>query len=140
MCPQDIPDATVWTKRNIFITSYVWNGAIIAYNENGNPPGRALKLSKFKGSNILQWENNEKGPGGGNWNDFSSYPLEAPGNGGAGSTVADITFSQRHGKDAQIGRLDGGAARITYTEMVGMALNTSSKNDLWCNPNSPNGH
>jgi len=72
-------------------------------------------------------------------NDFSSYPLEAQGNGGPGSGIADITFSQRHGKDAQVGRLDGGAARIPYIEMVSMALG-NTKNDLWYNPLTANGH
>jgi hypothetical protein len=87
----------------------------------------------------LQWENNEDTSRGGNWNDFSSYPLEAQGGGGAGSTVNDITFSQRHGKAAQVGRMDGSAARIPFTEMVGLALNRTSKNDLWYNPLKANG-
>jgi prepilin-type N-terminal cleavage/methylation domain-containing protein len=134
LCPQDVPNGSVY-QRLIFITSFIWNGGIAGYSG-----GRTLKLSKFKGSNILQWENNEKGPGGGNWNDFSSYPLEAPGNGGAGNSVADITFSQRHGKAAQVGRLDGSAGRIPYAEMVGLALNTTTLNDLWINPNSANGN
>jgi prepilin-type N-terminal cleavage/methylation domain-containing protein len=140
LCPQDVADASVWTKRQIFITSYIWDGGIIAYGENmpNNGQHPTYKLSKFRASNILQWENNEKNPADGQWNDFSSYPLEA--NGGAGNTVNDITFSQRHGKDAQVGRMDGSAARITYSEMVAMALNSTTKNDLWYSPLSANGH
>lgn len=136
LCPQDIPDATVYAVRNIFITSYAWNGGIAAYSG-----GNTLKLSKFKGSNILQWENNEKNTTSGSWNDFSNYPLQDA-NGGAGSGVVpqDITFSQRHGKAAQVGRLDGGASRITYAAMVSDAFNTTARNDIWINPNSPNGH
>lgn len=141
LCPQDLPDATVYTVRNIFISSYVWNGGIAAYSG-----GSTLKLSKFKGSNILQWENNEKNATSGSWNDFSNYPLQdsnqgAPPQGSSTQTLtADITFSQRHGKAAQVGRLDGSASRITYAEMVGLAFDFSARNDIWINPNSANGH
>jgi len=136
LCPQDLPDATVYTIRNIFITSYAWNGGIAAYSG-----GRTLKLSKFKGSNILQWENNEKNTTSGSWNDFSNYPLQdASGGAGRGNLPQDITFSQRHGKAAQVGRLDGSAARITYAEMAALAFDSSTRNDIWINPNSQDGH
>jgi prepilin-type N-terminal cleavage/methylation domain-containing protein len=140
LCPQDVPDASVYTKRNIFITSYAWNGAIIGYGGNGGPT-KTFKLSKFIGSNILQWENNEKNTTGGSWNDFSNFPLQdANGGAGFGNVPQDITFSQRHGKAAQVGRLDGGAARIPYVEMTAMAFATTTKNDIWYNPLSANGH
>jgi prepilin-type N-terminal cleavage/methylation domain-containing protein len=130
LCPQDAPNADYYQRAQL-ISSYVWNGAIAGFSG-----GNSLKLTKFKASNILQWENDEKNlsPGGdGAWNDFSNYPVE---NGGK------ITFSRRHGKAAQVGRMDGSAARITYAEMVGMALapGGSAKNDLWYNPNSADGH
>jgi prepilin-type N-terminal cleavage/methylation domain-containing protein len=130
LCPQDVPNADYY-QRTELISSYVWDGAIAGFSG-----GNSLKLTKFKASNILQWENDEKNltPGSdGAWNDFSNFPLE---NGGK------ITFSRRHGKAAQVGRMDGSAARITYAEMVGMALapGGSAKNDLWYNPNSADGH
>ena len=135
LCPQDIPNGTVY-QRAIFITSFSWNGGITAYSG-----GRTLKLNKFKGSNILQWENNEKNTTSGSWNDFSNYPLQdASGGAGSGVIPADITFSQRHGKAAQVGRLDGGASRVTYAEMTAMAFDTGTRNDIWINPNSGNGH
>ena len=141
LCPQDVPDASVWAKRRIFITSYIWDGAIIAFGRNNQTNGQSLtyKLSKFKASNILQWENNEKNPAGGQWNDFSNYPLEAAA-GAAGNNVNDLTFSQRHGRAAQVGRMDGSAARIPYAEMAGMALDFNARNDLWYSPLSGNGH
>jgi prepilin-type N-terminal cleavage/methylation domain-containing protein len=136
LCPQDAPDATVYTIRNIFITSYAWNGGIAGYS--GGP---TLKLSKFKGSNILQWENNEKNVTSGSWNDFSNYPLQDANGGTArGYVPQDITFSQRHGKAAQVGRLDGSAGRATYADMAAAAFDTSTRNDIWINPNSPDGH
>ena len=137
LCPQDIPDANYY-NRGILISSYVWNGAIVAYGKNtplSNGEYPTYKLSKFRASSILQWENNEKNVppqyGTGAWNDFSNFPIES----------GIITFSQRHGKAAQVGRLDGSAARITYAEMVSMANSPQSAgpNDLWFSPLN-NGH
>jgi prepilin-type N-terminal cleavage/methylation domain-containing protein len=135
VCPEDANPTSQTYQRGILICSYVWDGAIVAFG--GSPT--AFKLTRFKASNILQWENDEKNTTSGSWNDLSNYPTQGAA-GGAGSTVAEITFSRRHGKAAQVGRLDGSAARIPYVEMVGMALNNTAKNDLWYNPNSPNGH
>ena len=134
LCPQDIPDAAYY-NRGILISSYVWDGAIVAYGKNtALPSGQypTYKLTKFKASNILQWENDEKNTAGGNWNDFSNFPIEG----------GNTTFSKRHGKTAQVGRMDGGAARITSVEMTGMANAAAgtAKNDLWYSPFSTDGH
>jgi prepilin-type N-terminal cleavage/methylation domain-containing protein len=131
LCPQDIPDAAYY-QRTELISSYVWDGAIAGFSGNNS-----FKLTRFKASNILQWENDEKNPNpAGSWNDFSNFPLEG------GTTIAYTTFSKRHGKAAQVGRMDGSAARITYNEMVWQALAPagSAKNDLWYNPASNDGH
>src|SRR5438105_836436 len=98
LCPQDVPNADYYNRGEL-ISSYVWDGAIAGFSG-----GKTFKLTRFKGSNILQWENDEKNTANGNWNDFSNYPLEG------GNTIANITFSRRHGKAAQVGRMDGGAA------------------------------
>lgn len=141
LCPDDIPNAQLY-QRQILISSYVWDGAIIAFGNINTPKvpstGEYLtyKNSKFRASCILQWENNEKNTSYGNWNDFSNYPLE----GNLSPPILNITFSQRHGKSAQVGRMDGSAARIPYAEMVTQALDNSSKNDLWYSPITPNGH
>jgi len=130
LCPEDLPNINTY-NRKILICSYVWNGAIAGYGATKI----SYKLSRFKASNILQWENDEKNTTSGAWNDFGNYPTQSS-SGGPGSALSDITFSRRHGKAAQVGRLDGSAARIPYTEMVGMALSASA-NDLWYNPNNP---
>lgn len=125
LCPQDQPDAAYY-NRGVLISSYVWDGAIVAFGKNtamSNGQYPTYKLTKFRATCILQWENDEKNTASGNWNDFSNFPIE----GGA------ITFSRRHGAAAQVGRLDGSAARITYAEMAGMA-NSSGANDLWYSP------
>jgi len=78
----------------------------------------------------LEWENDEKNTATGEWNDFSNFPVES----------GVLSISQRHGKACQIGRMDGGAARIPWSDIWSMANNTTTPNDLWCNPNSANGH
>jgi prepilin-type N-terminal cleavage/methylation domain-containing protein len=137
ICPQDVPNIDTYA-RAVLISSYVWNGAIVGYPDThaGDPLVKAFKLTRFKASNILQWENDEKNTASGNWNDFSNYPLE----GTLTPPEKNITFSRRHGKAAQVGRMDGSAARISYAEMVSQALDTTARNDLWFNPNSANGH
>jgi len=133
LCPQDFVNAN-YLKREELISSYVWNGAVVGY-QNGAPP---YKMNKFRPTNILQWENDETlNVSGGNWGDFANAPMEAIAN---GSSVTRPSFSQRHGKAAQIGRMDGSAGRESYADMAAWAKSTATKNDLWCNPNSVNGH
>jgi prepilin-type N-terminal cleavage/methylation domain-containing protein len=132
ICPQDVNSANAY-KRKELISSYVWDGAIVGYSNApaDSPLVAAYKLTRFKASNILQWENDENNTASGAWNDFSNYPLE-------GNPPAP-TFSTRHGREAQVGRMDGSAARIAYSDMLAMA-NGNTKNDLWYNPASQNGH
>ena len=131
MCPQDIPDANTYMRYEL-ISSYVWDGAIVGFPNGPTTLIPTYKLTRFKASNILQWENDEKNTATGAWNDFSNFPIES----------GNLTCSQRHGRDAQVGRMDGSAARITKREMDGYALAPagSAKNDLWYSPASTDGH
>jgi prepilin-type N-terminal cleavage/methylation domain-containing protein len=121
LCPQDVVNAE-YLMRNELITSYVWNGAVSGYAN-----AHSFKITRFKPSNILQWENDESNPG--NFGDFANKPFDYT-----------VCFSQRHGKAAQIGRIDGSAGREVYATMAAWALNTTTPNDLWCNPASADGH
>ena len=118
LCPQDVVNAA-YLQRAQLISSYVWNGAVVGYGSHA-----PYKITSFKPTNILQWENDEKNTAGGAWNDFSNFPLEA----------GNPTFSHRHGKAAQVGRIDGSAGRIPYLQMLSWANATTVANDLWCNP------
>jgi prepilin-type N-terminal cleavage/methylation domain-containing protein len=131
ICPQDVNSANAYRRKEL-LSSYVWDGAIVGYTNTpaGSPLVASYKLTRFKASNILQWENDDNNTAPGAWNDFSNFPLE-------GNPPAP-TFSIRHGKDAQVGRMDGSAARIGYGDMVAMAKG-NTKNDLWYNPASQNG-
>ena len=134
-CPEDAINIDTY-KRSILISSYVFNGAIVGYPDstatmNGTKFIKAFKISKFKPTNILEWENDEKNTATGNWNDFSNYPIES----------GQPSFDQvRHGKSCQVGRMDGSAARVLKADMIGWANNNTTPNDLWYNPNTANGH
>ena len=139
ICPEDPVNAAYYQRLQL-ISSYVFDGAIVGFPNT--PAGSAYvppyKISKFKPTNILEWENDEKNASAtytGAWNDFSNFPLENNPSG-----VKAPTFSSRHGKSAQVGRMDGSAARILMVDMLQMANNTTAPNDLWYSPASANGH
>ncbi|HMP84260.1 MAG TPA: prepilin-type N-terminal cleavage/methylation domain-containing protein [Verrucomicrobiota bacterium] len=132
LCPQDTVDSN-YLLRNQLISSYVWNGAAVGYQDRKS----SYKRSQFKPTSILQWENDEKNiyVNSTTWNDFSNYPLEWD-----KSHQVVPSFSQRHGKAAQIGRIDGSAGREISVKMVAWAYETGTPNDLWCSPVSTDGH
>ena len=61
ICPEDLVNANYYLRYEL-ISSYVWNGAIVGYPTvtATSPFVPAFKISKFKPTNILQWENDEK--------------------------------------------------------------------------------
>src|SRR6185437_981700 len=70
ICSQDNPTVDPnYYKRGILISTYVWDGTIVAWCAHA-----LYKLTKFKRSNVLQRENGEKNTS--SWNDFANYPLE----------------------------------------------------------------
>jgi hypothetical protein len=141
-CPEDMVVNAAYLARGQLISSYVWDGAIVAFGENNFDVTKPFKISLLKPTNILQWENDEtlatNPKTGGVWNDFSNFPLE----GGTSGYTGTPTFSQRHGKFSQVGRIDGSAGRELYQNMLKWAYSThgSGPNDLWYNPNNPDGH
>ena len=132
LCPEDAVNAA-YLLRYELISSYVWNGAVVAFKNDQAP----YKITKLKPTNILQWENDEKNTAPGAWGDFANAPAEAI---ASGSSVKKPNFSQRHGKAAQIGRMDGSAGRELYATMAAWAMDTATPNDLWYVPTTANGH
>lgn len=138
LCPADKPN-TDFYSRNIYLTSYVWNGAISGGDRSGYAAsGATYKIShlKMKPDCIVQWETDEKTPFF--FNDVSSWPDEG--------------ISMRHGKGATVGLISGGTERITYKKwydntMAG-PIGTPHGSDipanmlpnrLWYSPVSANG-
>jgi prepilin-type N-terminal cleavage/methylation domain-containing protein len=119
-CPDDRPDARFY-KRVVYISSYVWNGAVCGYNnETADKP---YKLGQFKPNAILQWEGNEAGEVP--FNDCSDYPSE-------GAT-------QRHRTTVTVGMFDGSSKKLMLLNFNALAVQGLEPNELWCNPASWNG-
>jgi prepilin-type N-terminal cleavage/methylation domain-containing protein len=144
-CPADARMDGKFFQRMIYLTSYVWNGAVVGYPAYPppNPFPRTFKVSQFKPEAILQWEADEDGTVN-FWNDFSNFP--------------DQGLSDRHGKGAVVGLFGGSAQRMPRAEFLVMAggVDTGaggsrwtfarpqpnalpSPNLLWCSPRN-NGH
>jgi prepilin-type N-terminal cleavage/methylation domain-containing protein len=133
LCPADKPNS-LYFQRNIYITSYVWNGAIGGYGHIAGKDGingdGSSKITSFKPMSIIQWETDELTPFF--FNDSSSYPDEG--------------ISGRHGKGATVGLVSGSTEKITvsqwYTDKyagtkhaygANMPANVLP-NQVWCNP------
>lgn len=138
-CPADVVNP-LYYLRDIYITSYVWNGAVIGYGSPTDPVRAGInpktyKLSKFKPLSILMWETDETVPF--DFNDGSSFPDEG--------------ISARHGKTATVGLISGSTQTLRYTDWYGTQYagaagargsnipNTLLPNQCWCNPGTPNG-
>jgi len=131
-CPADKVN-TQFYSRGILFTSYVWNGAINAYN--GNFAGKPFKITQFKPLSVLMWETDERTPFF--FNDSSSFPDEG--------------ISERHGKGATIALFSGSTERISVREWYGneFAGQKGSRGGgipanmlpsrAWCNPATANG-
>jgi prepilin-type N-terminal cleavage/methylation domain-containing protein len=154
VCPKDAAERTVgqgkvdFTKRAVKITSYVWNGALVAYQDQ--PPSVTMskfKLGHLRATGILLWE----GPESEDqylFNDVSNSPHEG--------------ISQRHagnkrpknqkdfvGGIAPVGALSGAGYTVKMEKWFSPSLagknvwpaspNPDGPNDAWFNPESKNG-
>jgi prepilin-type N-terminal cleavage/methylation domain-containing protein len=135
MCPADKPTGALFMQRPIYITSYVWNGAVVAYppwNTPSNAWPATCKLSQFKPDAILQWEVDETQPF--YFNDFANYP--------------DQGISSRHGKGAVVALFGGSTLRMKVADFIALAGGVDTggggtkfrwaspppPNQLWCSP------
>jgi prepilin-type N-terminal cleavage/methylation domain-containing protein len=131
LCPADVVNANYYL-RNIYFTSYVWNGVGCGY---GDIAPKGYKITAFKPLTILQWETDETTPF--YFNDCSSFPDEG--------------ISGRHGKSATVALISGSTQTILVSAWYGNSLAGASgsrglgipanmlPNQLWCNPGKPNG-
>jgi prepilin-type N-terminal cleavage/methylation domain-containing protein len=129
ICPADKPN-NLFYQRGVYITSYVWNGAISGFSTN-----RSFKITQFKPDVITEWETDETVPF--DFNDSSSFPDEG--------------ISSRHGKGATVGLVSGSTTSVILKNWYGNGLagTLNSRgagipanllpNTLWCNPNKGNG-
>ncbi len=154
MCPKDESDRRVGQKklkfreRVIKITSYSFNGAIIAYQTQPIE----LKTSKFRLSNlrptgILLWEANEDMTSY-NFNDVGNQPHEGISQRHASSRYATAQ-TDLVGGIATFGTLSGAGTTIKISrwfspDLAGKNIwpaqfNPVGPNDAWYNPENRNG-
>lgn len=155
-CPRDLAERSTgqgradFRRRQIKVTSYIWNGALCAYGDY--PAPSALTTSKFKlgqlrPTGILIWEGPESEESY-LFNDVSNTPHEG---------ISQRHVGARRPKDqkenvggiAPVGSLSGSSYTLKMQrwfspELAGRNIwptspNPAGPNDAWYNPESPTG-
>jgi prepilin-type N-terminal cleavage/methylation domain-containing protein len=135
-CPADNVINEQYFKRNIYISSYVWNAAVLGFPSKIDEVATRLtfKLRQFRPNAILLWEADEMRPF--DFDMFAAYPDEG--------------VSQRHQPGATVGRFDGAAERMPLSEFLAHSGNIAGDfqhagkgwqtsriappNRVWCSP------
>ena len=138
LCPVDIgskdylPPPT--TGRQNKLSTYVMDGSIEGFPPGGSWPLPCKMSTVWSPLCYLIWEPNENAsgqnnPGAFEWNDGSNFPNTSEGIG---------LFHSKHGGNALA--LDGHVEFVLISDFSGMSANTTTKNFLWWNPSTFNGH
>lgn len=128
-CPLDRTNDVTFKQRINKMSTYVMNGAVCGY---GGVAPASYKQHEFVQDSYLLWEpeNISQFLGVNNYNDGSSYP----------DPTSDFGLGKRHGKNGGIATdVSGSVHFVKYLNWAGIAKATT-KNQLWCNPGSVNGH
>lgn len=126
-CPTDLATNTPgYYARANRLSTYIMSGAVCGF---GRIP-EGYKITRFQQDAYISWEPNEFAPGGSTaYNDGSSYP----------DPTQDGALGRRHGKLGGIVMVVSGSVEfVKYTKWATLALSTS-KNSVWCNPESADG-
>jgi prepilin-type N-terminal cleavage/methylation domain-containing protein len=148
-CPKDMTELrgakkAQWTIRQMKVTSYTWNGAVISYGQDSRLPGattgRTHKLSVFKPTDVLMWEADEMTPFF--FNDAANQPEEgiSQRHGANRMEAQDVRSDQ--GGGATLGTFGGAASYVRYKKFynwAGLEGQTTYPNELWCDPAHPTG-
>jgi len=157
MCPADKTNTAqlkLWfSQRGIYLSSYVWNGAVCGYGGgdlangriNDNHPHNTYRASSFNPQCILMWEADETTPF--YFNDSSSYPYEGISQRHSGSGFVKPNNNTSMANDtkggASVGLFSGGVQYLTYRAFYRMAGFNGSGGErpglIWCNPGRKTG-
>ncbi len=110
------------------LCTYVQNGAICGFG-NVQPEGSSYKQAAFRQDAFMMWEPDDRGTGYG-YNDGSSFP----------DPLVDGGLGSRHGKIGGIVLNVSGSVLFVKSNAWYIEAKDTSKNRLWCNPGSSNGH
>lgn len=128
-CPTDLATNTPgYRVRNNKMSTYIMNGAVCGFGANKS---EGYKITSFRQDAYVSWEPNEFNPSGGTaYNDGSSYP----------SPTADGGLGRRHGKSGGVVMVVSGSVEfVKYDQWLKISA-SPTKNSLWCNPVTPDGH
>lgn len=128
-CPLDKTNSTYFRQRINKLSTYVANGALCGYGALGP---NSYHQADFRQDAFLAWEPEDNSPNLGlnNYNDGSSYPDPA----------VDFGLGRRHSKDGGIVTVVSGSVQFVKFAAWAAAAKDTTKNQLWCNPGSANGH
>ncbi|MFN0068938.1 MAG: type II secretion system protein [Limisphaerales bacterium] len=146
VCPKDKVEQAgskkaLFRQRDMKISSYVWNGAIISYgNLTG---GKTHKVTLFQPTAILQFEADEQKPFF--FNDASSFPDEGISQRHGGGFAPNERVDVKGG--GIVGTFSGSVHVMKYKRFYELAGRVDGRgaglrdvpNDLWCDPNSKRG-
>ena len=120
-CPLDKTNTASWRGRAQKMSSYLMNGAVCGFGRISQGSG-SFKKSQFRQDAIIFWQALETNPG--DFNDGSSSPDEG--------------ITKLHSIGTTVGVVDG---HIEYlkTKNFYKEGNITSKNRVWCAPDTPNG-
>lgn len=121
ICPLDRIESMsskwdLYRRRDIKITSYTWNCAIVGFNKD-NP---TAKTTSIPPSSIIQWETNEYVPF--HFNDAGNFPEEGISQRHGGQRSSDDGGKTDIGGRSTAGAVGGHAVNLTFQrfyEMVG---------------------
>jgi prepilin-type N-terminal cleavage/methylation domain-containing protein len=125
-CPLDLTNTPNFRARPNKLCTYVENGAVCGY---GGRQQNTYNQFMFRQDAYLSWEPDDR-PNGFGYNDGASYPDPA----------TDGGLGRKHGKIGGI--VLNFSASVSFVRSNAWALEAkdSSKNRLWCNPGTDNGH
>ena len=110
-----------FSQRNMKLSSFLMNGALVGFSTASPIP---FKQTAFRQDAIIFWQAAEANPG--DWNDGSSSPNEG--------------ITTIHNGGTTVGVVDGSVEYIKTLAFANLAAATTAPNQVWCNPNSANGH
>lgn len=126
-CPTDLSTNTPgYRARANKMSTYIMSGAVCGFGASLS----GYKITQFRQDAYISWEPNEYAPSGSTaYNDGSSYP----------DPLADGALGRKHGKNGGIVIVVSGSVEyVKYQDWARLALATT-KNSVWCNPNTANG-
>jgi len=126
-CPLDKTNSVGYWSRKNKLSTYVQNGALCGYGSL-QPGGTSYKQSDFQQEAFMMWEPDDHENGSG-YHDGAGFP--EPGEGGG--------VSRRHGNVSILLNVAGSVLMVKSNTWWIEASDTS-KNRLWCNPGTANGH